>query len=93
MKKRFVIEVEYPDCDTIPSDEIIEVTKESFEYILSRYFGANIMDGDYDRIKVKEISDKTMIDRATQWLFEHVYDYTNPEDQERVEKFRKYLED
>ena len=33
------------------------------------------------------------IDKAIQWLFEHVYDYTNPEDQERVEKFRKYLED
>ena len=37
-------------------------------------------------------ADLTMIDKATQWLFEHVYDYTNPEDQERVEKFRKYLE-
>ena len=37
-------------------------------------------------------ADKTMIDKATQWLFEHVYDYTNPEDQERVEMFRKYLE-
>ena len=38
-------------------------------------------------------ADKTMIDKATQWLFENVYDYTNPEDQERVEAFRKYLED
>ena len=38
-------------------------------------------------------ADKTMIDKATQWLFEHVYDYTNPEDQERVEAFRKCLED
>lgn len=57
MKKAFVIQVEYPDCDTIPSDELIEVTKESFEYLLSRYFGANIMDGDYDRIKVKEVTD------------------------------------
>ena len=34
-----------------------------------------------------------LINKATQWLFEHVYDYTNPEDQERVESFRKYLED
>lgn len=58
MKKTFVIQVEYPDCDTIPSDELIEVTKESFEYLLSRYFGANIMDGDYDRIKVKEVTDR-----------------------------------
>ena len=57
MKKTFVIQVEYPYCDTISSDELIEVTKESFEYLLSRYFGANIMDGDYDRIKVKEVTD------------------------------------
>lgn len=57
MKKTFVITVEYPDNDVIPSDEIMEVTKESFEYLLSRYFGANIMDGDYDRIKVKEATD------------------------------------
>lgn len=57
MRKTFVIQVEYPDNDVIPSEEIVEVTKESFEYILSRYFGANIMDGDYDRIKVKEATD------------------------------------
>jgi hypothetical protein len=37
-------------------------------------------------------ADKTMIEKATQWLFENVYDYLNPEDQERVESFRKYLE-
>ena len=40
-----------------------------------------------------EWADKTMIEKATQWLFENVYDYTNHEDQERVEAFRKYLED
>ena len=57
MKKTFVIQIEYPDCDTVPSEELIEVTKESFEYLLSRYFGANIMDGDYYRIKVKEATD------------------------------------
>jgi hypothetical protein len=57
MKKTFVIQIEYPDCDTVSSEELIEVTKESFEYLLSRYFGANIMDGDYDRIKVKEVTD------------------------------------
>ena len=34
-----------------------------------------------------------MIEKATQWLFENVYDYLNPEDQERVESFRKYLEE
>ena len=38
-------------------------------------------------------ANKTMIDKATQWLFENVYDYLNPEDQERVESFRKYLEE
>lgn len=38
-------------------------------------------------------ADNTMIDKATQWLFENVYDYLNPEDQERVESFRKYLEE
>lgn len=57
MKKTFVIQIEYPDCDTVSSEELIEVTKESFEYLLSRYFGANIIDGDYDRIKVKEVTD------------------------------------
>ena len=36
---------------------------------------------------------KKVIDKATQWLFENIYDYLNPEDQERVESFRKYLEE
>jgi hypothetical protein len=40
-----------------------------------------------------EWADRTMIEKATQWLFENVYDYLNPEDQERVESFRKYLEE
>ena len=57
MKKTFVIQVEYPDCDFVASDEIIEVTQECIENHLERYFGANIMDGDYDRIKVKEVTD------------------------------------
>ena len=38
-------------------------------------------------------ADKTMIEKAIQWLFENVYDYLNTEDQERVESFRKYLEE
>ena len=57
MKKTFVIQVEYPDCDVIPSEEIMEVTQECIEHSMERYFGANIMDGDYDRIKVKEVTD------------------------------------
>ena len=36
---------------------------------------------------------KALIDKAVKWLFENVYDYLNPEDQERVESFRKYLEE
>ena len=38
-------------------------------------------------------ADRTMIDKATQWLFENVYDYLNHEDQERVESFRKAMEE
>lgn len=57
MKKTFTITVEYPDCDFVPSEEIMEVTQECIENHLERYFGANIMDGDYDRIKVKEVTD------------------------------------
>ena len=57
MKKTFVIQVEYPDCDTIPSEEIMEVTQECIEHYMELHFGANIMDGDYDRIKVKEVTD------------------------------------
>jgi hypothetical protein len=57
MKKTFVIQVEYPDCDFVASEEIMEVTQECIENHLERYFGENIMDGDYDRIKVKEATD------------------------------------
>ena len=57
MKKTFVIQVEYPDCDVIPSEEIMEVTQECIEQHMELHFGANIMDGDYDRIKVKEVTD------------------------------------
>ena len=44
-------------------------------------------------IQGAEWADKTMIEKACEWLFENVYDYLNPEDQERVESFRKYLEE
>lgn len=50
----------------------------------------------YDEKTFKEAvewADKTMIDKAIQWLFENVYDYLNPEDQERVESFRKAMEE
>ena len=43
--------------------------------------------------KAMENQKKALIDKATRWLFENVYDYINPEDQERVEAFRKYLEE
>lgn len=38
-------------------------------------------------------ADKTMINKAIQWLLENVYDYLNPEDQERVEAFRIAMEE
>lgn len=57
MKKTFVIQVEYPDNDVIPSDEVMEVTQECIEHYMELHFGANIMDGDYNRIKVKEVTD------------------------------------
>ena len=57
MKKTFVIQVEYPDNDVIPSEEIMEVTQECIEHYMQLHFGANIMDGDYERIKVKEVTD------------------------------------
>lgn len=57
MKKTFVIQVEYPDNDVIPSEEVMEVTQECIEHYMELHFGANIMDGDYGRIKVKEVTD------------------------------------
>ena len=57
MKKTFVIQVEYPDNDVIPSEEVMEVTQECIEHYMELHFGANIMDGDYERIKVKEVTD------------------------------------
>ena len=36
---------------------------------------------------------REMIEKATQWLFEHVYDYTSADDQVKVESFRKAMED
>lgn len=57
MTKTFVIQVEYPDNDIIPSEEVMEVTQECIEHYMELHFGANIMDGDYDRIKVKEVTD------------------------------------
>lgn len=49
-KKTFVITVEYPDGDYIPSDEIAEVLHERMENI-GEYLDANIMDGVSGRMK------------------------------------------
>ncbi len=49
-KKTFVITVEYPDGDHIPSDEIAEVLHERIENI-GEYLNANIMDGVSGRMK------------------------------------------
>ena len=52
MKKTFVITVEYPDNDVIPSEEIAEVLHEKMES-LGDYLDANIMDGVKDRLRTK----------------------------------------
>ena len=81
MKKTFVIQVEYPDCDFVSSEEIIEVTQECIGEHLEKHFGANIMDGDYDRIKVKEVTDfialvKRMREAQEELdVFEHEHDF------------------
>ena len=49
MKKMFVITVEYPDCDHIPTDEIVEVLQERMDSI-GDYLDANIMDGVKNRL-------------------------------------------
>lgn len=49
-KKTFIITVEYPDGDYIPSDEIAEVLHERMENI-GEYLDANIMDGVSGRMK------------------------------------------
>lgn len=71
-----------------------EIEKAATDYINSDAVSPMNMQlafGDF--INGAEWADKTMIEKATQWLFENVYDYLNPEDQERVESFRKYLEE
>lgn len=50
MKKTFVVMVEYPDGDTIPTEEFVEVLEERMEMI-GDYFDANIMDGEKGRLK------------------------------------------
>ena len=105
MKKTFVIQVEYPDCDFVASDEIMEVTQECIENHLERYFGANIMDGDYDRIKVKEVTDllslvKMMRDAQKQWKDGDPFDGTEVElakrmceSERKVDEYLKKMED
>lgn len=41
-KKTFIVEVDYPDCDTIPDEEFVET--------IGDWFDANIMDGDKGRL-------------------------------------------
>ena len=74
MKKTFVIQVEYPDNDVIPSEEVIEVAQECIEHYMELHFGANIMDGDYDRIKVKEVTDGfTLVKRMREAQIDSIY--------------------
>ena len=59
MKKIFTVTVEYPNNDAIPSSEVIEAAQEGIEQYMEQHFSANIMDGDYKRMKVclKEVGD------------------------------------
>ena len=52
MKETFVITVEYPDNDVIPTDEIAEVLYEKMDSI-GDYLDANIMDGEKGRLITK----------------------------------------
>ena len=80
MKKTFVIQVEYPDNDVIPSKEVMEVTQECIDQYLERYFGANIMDGDYDRIKVKEVTEFVSLVKRMREAQERAENITGEED-------------
>ena len=69
-----------------------EIEKAAREYMKSDAVSPMNMQLAYgDFINGAEWADKTMIEKATTWLFENVYDYLNPEDQERVESFRKAM--
>ena len=74
-------------------EEIVKATKECREdYVgLGRYLTTDDIADAFE--EGAEWMQEIMIEKATQWLFENVYDYLNPEDQERVESFRKYLEE
>lgn len=52
MKETFVITIEYPDCDFIPTKEIAEVLYERMDSI-GDYLDANIMDGVKGRLVTK----------------------------------------
>ena len=68
-----------------------KITKAAIEYYQANC--ANDVDLSEAFEEGAEWMQEIMIEKATQWLFENVYDYLNPEDQERVESFRKYLEE
>ena len=98
MKKTFVIQVEYPDCDIVPSEEIMEVAQECIEHSMESYFGENIMDGDYDRIKVKEVTDfislvKRMREAQKKWKDGDPFDYTEVELAKRMDEAEKEVDE
>ena len=98
MKKTFVITVEYPDNDVIPSDEVMEVTQECIEHYMELHFGANIMDGDYDRIKVKEVTDglslvKRMREAQKQWRDGDPFDCTEMELAKRMQEAERDVDE
>lgn len=98
MKKTFVIQVEYPDNDVIPSEEVMEVTQECIGEHLEKHFGANIMDGDYDRIKVKDVTDgfslvKRMREAQKQWGDGDPFDYTEVELAKRMSEAEREVDE
>lgn len=93
MKKTFVITVEYPDCDYIPTDEIIEVLEERMDSI-GDYLDANIMDGVKDRLITTVCSGNAMIDKACEWLWEYYPTLERAKSLEDAWKhFKKAMED
>ncbi len=50
MTKKFIVTVEYPDCDHIASDEFVEC--------IGLFFDRNIMDGEESRLKTTVVEIK-----------------------------------
>lgn len=97
MKKVFTITVEYPDCDYISTDEIIEVLEERMDSI-GDYLDANIMDGVKDRLFTTLCSGNAIIDKACECIIKlHNWPVQYEEfakfQEEFITAFRKAMEE